>query len=179
MNEKEWPLLAGTDFDDVELRHKKWEISPLCFKTTVDQIHKTFAHARTHFHIGLPSKTVSPEISYTIARAVEMRIVLALTEAGFIEEPEKVNFFSEAPVISTTLIDTNQYRTTGRGVISLGVDEWVTPTLSHNLELRMHLGIRHGLDLIQFVTYLSQNHEKLLEPRFEFYLDKKKSGSFN
>ena len=154
-SKKNIPLKAGIDDQDVEFRHTSYETSPLQFKLVIEDLHKKAKTPMTHIHVGLPGE-ISRAKTAEITRSVEAEAILTLAEDAALGQ-DNLPYYE-----FTTLNETQPSLSHQRGVVRLGYHEWTQPHLSHNLEIRQYGNLKHGLALVEKVSYLAQNHDRLI-----------------
>jgi hypothetical protein len=142
----------------MEISHENFETDLSQFKNLMNHLHNEVRGPRSHFHIGLPSAMVTRSQALSISRAVETKVVLRLA----LEEPE--NQDSLARERNGTPLAKNF----DRGIVYLKYDEFKSPVLSHDLELREWMDLDHGLEMVEFASKLASDRERLVQSDDEF-----------
>jgi hypothetical protein len=142
----------------MEIAHESFETDLSLFKDLMNRLHKEVREPRSHFHIGLPSATVTRSQALSISRALETKVVLRLA----LEEPESQDNLAREHK------GTPLAKNFDRGIVYLKYDEFKSPVLSHDLELREWMDLDHGLEMVDFASKLASDRERLVQSDEDF-----------
>ena len=149
---EKFPVKAWQDTLNVEIQHESFERSPRIFDRLIGRLHRVFKKPQTHLHLGIPSEVVSREKAFSIARALETKIILKWA----LDEPKP----AAGPYADYSYLTASSY-VGGKGAIQLNYDRWGQPVISHDIEVREWDNIGHGMALLSFAARMALEHARI------------------
>ncbi len=147
-----FPVSVDADSDgSPEVRHASWESVPSRFDKLMRRLHGLFKAPQSHLHVGVPA-SIGNVRATDVARAVETKLILELASS----HPSNLQAQDYRESI---LFGRN--RSGERGLIKLEFNLWDEPHASHDLEIRYHEGLSHGLETLAFASRLIAEHDRL------------------
>lgn len=145
------PFEVELDETSLEIRHQSLETSPEGYRKLIENFHRKFPGAQTHFHIGIPND-VPRQALIAIGRAVEAKIILRLVED---------NSGGTLALNIGSMLDRGAL-SSFKGVIGLEAERFNEPWPSHDLEIRQHLSLSTAFEDLSLAALLAMENQKLL-----------------
>lgn len=152
------PIQVDLDSSRVEIRHNKFEDTPLGFKTFIENVNRRVQQPQTHFHLGIPAAAVTDEQFLAITRALETRAIIRLA----IEDPEPQQKLSYSVSYLYDNLETEGRLDFGsRGVVKGQLNAFEGTNPGHDLELREWTTTEQALGEIKLAIALAGDAQKI------------------
>jgi len=163
----EWEPFSGShqqgplgDGSTVELKLNGAMTSPNEFRSLIQNfLHSEVRWPETHFHVSVPSRSVTPKQIMLAARAMEMKITLEELVAELTYEGTSHPHDNSA--LAKHLDDAEEG--VDRGVVRVDIGRFDTPVPAHDVEFRMWLSPEHALENMRFFMMLITKRRQLLD----------------